>query len=151
MLITFGKHCGKTVEYIVLLYPDYPFWIDDLKEETEITGKLLEVKLHIDFLIRKFDAKTIVETCCKKHFPPTPATHAISFYNSKEIVWLCENCFLARPGKVYDVSTYRGVKSHVDRFFRGRTSELKEILRKVAVGKGLPARVGEKACADFFI
>src|SRR5262249_945153 len=124
MLILFGKHRGKTVEYLVLREPDYVQWM--LKQQ-EPTGPLARAVQEARRLIAAFDAKPVARGCCGTGCGK-PATrcslHVVNFRS----LWWCDDC---EPlpggvpgGKLWVVKSYFDVVTYVQAFCHGRMGTL---------------------------
>lgn len=149
MHVTVGKHAGKSVELLILKFPDYVHWL--LK--TSVSGPLLIVKTHIKTLIAKFDAKPLLRDC-RGHNCNLKATRATVYGINLTPEWWCANCdpyqLGANPGKLQAVKTYGNALDHVEFYCSSRKSDFQEIIKYLAQAKGLPSRAGEVQCKAFF-
>lgn len=150
MYLKFGKHSNKTVETLILKDPAYILWI---LTETNPKGRLLLVKTEAQRLIRIFDFKPFSRNCqgrdCTK-----PAT-SLSVYgdNIYSPMWWCDDCnpyqMGARDGKLSTIKTYQDAILH-HLHFRTPKGFLKDLVKIMAIEKGLPKRLGTKEAEEFF-
>lgn len=148
MIVSFGKHEGKSVELLVLKEPDYIKWVVG----QEATGPLLAVQREANRLIRVFDSKPFVAKClkCKRN----DATRVSLYQGKSDPYWWCDKCNpLSRgadPSKIRIAIGYEGLLYHVECTCGGRKSDYRNVVRKVAELKGLPKRVGDAQSSAFF-
>ncbi len=149
MQVTFGKHDGKSVEWLVLKEPDYIKWV----LQQSASGKMLQVKTHAAALIKKFDAKPLLKTC-RAEDCSEKATRVTVYLDNLLPVWWCANCnpyqLGANSGKLQVISTYAQALSHVEFYCKGRKSDSAEIVKYLAQARGLPSRVSETHAQAFF-
>jgi hypothetical protein len=138
-----GKHAGKTLDEVLLKQPDFAQWYIRKYPDAPAAKEF-------DRLMRKFDAKPFTKKCrCGK-----PATGASTYQNSPSLMFWCDECpphsSGAERGKVAAVTSIRGVLGHIDWTADGYRAWKRDIVRKLAEGKGLPKRVGEQQALAFF-
>lgn len=144
MQIITGKHAGKTSEEVILKHADYVDWY---------LGTYPAAALGREFkrLIAEFDAKPFTMVCwsCKQ-----PATYATVYRENTDFMYWCDDCDPygtgARHGQLTRVRTYTQALNHIHSTARGRKGDLRDTIRELAKGKGLPARVGKQQAKDFF-
>lgn len=150
MYLKFGKNSNKSVEITILKDPAYILWILTVRNPN---GRLAIVKPEVQRLIRIFDAKPFSRNCqgreCTK-----PATRLTVYAdNVYAPMWWCDDCdpyqMGARDGKLSTVKTYQDACLHHIQFHTPKTF-LKDLVKTIAVEKGLPRRVGEKEAERFF-
>ncbi len=151
MLVNFGKHKGKSVEWIVLKEPDYIKWVLD---QPDPNGNLETIMTEALSLILVFDAKPIVKAChgsnCNK-----PAVRFTAYEgNSSSIFTWCEACDPYQTGAVHGklriLSTYDDALHHAEFSCDGHRSDYKTIIKEIAIAKGLPRRSPETQVKAFF-
>ena len=151
MLVSFGKHKGKTVARLVTKEADYVKWV---LGQPDATGGLARLRSEMIRLIHIFDSKPIIGTCyhrgCER--PPT----RFSAYVGAEgglFAW-CDLCDPyeagAFPGRLAIVRSYKDGLQHVESTCEGRKAGYRAIIREMAIRKGLPKRSGEAALDGFF-
>jgi len=111
------------------------------------------VKIEAQRLIRIFDAKPFLRNCrgreCTK-----PAT-CLSAYgdNSYAARWWCDDCdpyqLGARDGKLSLIKTYHDAFLHHNLYHTPK-GFLNDLVRNMAVEKGLSHRIGHKEAEEFF-
>jgi hypothetical protein len=150
MVINFGKHTGKSVEWVMLKDPSYIEWI---LNEPNPKGGLIPVKQEILRLINIFDRKPFLRKCtgCKEKV----AIRA-SFCDDNPIPWWwCNECepdlSEILKGRIHMVITYRQALEHIHTYCGGRKADLNFLIHILAEAKGLPKRVGEKQAQSFFL
>ena len=150
MQVTFGKHDGRSVEFLMLKEPGYVHWL--IQESP--SGALLAVKHHAQSLMKKFDAKPFHRACHGRNCTAS-ATRATVYGTSLAPYWWCDNCDPyeagANDGKLQGVRTYGQALNHVEFYCAGRKSDYVALIKYLAEAKGLPARVGEKQANAFFV
>ena len=143
MLVTFGKHQGKTVESLILKEPDYIKWV---LEQASPSGGLARVQTEALRLIGIFDQKPITRDCmghgCKR-----PAVRFTAYArNSADLYPWCATCDPyqagAIGGKLTEIKTYRDAIHHVTWTDGGVKAGYKSIVKAMALRKGLPQRSG---------
>jgi hypothetical protein len=150
MLISFGKHRGRSVETLVLKEPDYVQWMLSQQDPSDAFAEACE---HACLLIERFDAKPLRGLCsspgCER--PPAFASVAANGYRP---VWCCELCDPFSPGdargKFRIVRTFWDAVAHIDTTCDGRKEDLRLLVEDMARAKGLPDRVGEAEALAFF-
>ena len=149
MLVTFGKHDGKSVEWLVLKESDYIKWI--LSQSA--SGKILQIQKHAAALVKKFDAKPLLNQC-RAEDCSEKAIRATVYLDNLLPEWWCAECnpyqLGANAGKLQSISTYSQALTHVELYCRGRKSDSAEIIKYLAQAKGLPSRVSESHAQAFF-
>lgn len=145
MLVQSGRHAGKTAEEIILKSPDWAEWLIDKHPQNNLVSEFKR-------LIQIFDAKPFVKSCwgCGE-----PATRASAYrQTADDLYFWCDQCDPystgANRGKLTSVRSFRSALDHVNYTCAGRRIDKRVIVRELAVGKGLPARVGAKEAVAFF-
>jgi hypothetical protein len=149
MVINFGKHAGKSVEFLLLKKPDYVRWVLDLHDAM---GPLLSVKNEMIRLIEIFNQKPFLKKCigCKERVAIRG-----SFCEDNPIPWWwCNECepdsIETLKGRIHLVATYTQALDHAYTYCGGRKADLNFLIRILAEAKGLPKRVSEKQAKEFF-
>jgi len=150
MYLKFGKYSDKSVEMIVLKDPAYIAWI---LTERNPKGRLAIVKGEVQRLIRIFDAKPFLRDC-QGSGCTNPATRLTVYSdNVYHPMWWCDDCNPyqkgARDGKLSLIRTYCDALLHHMNYCTPKTF-LKDLVKAMAVEKGLPKRVGVKEAEEFF-
>lgn len=150
MYLKFGKNANKSVEMIILKDPAYTAWIFKVPNPA---GRLAMVKIEAMRLIRIFDFKPILRNCQGRDCT-NPATRLTLYAdNVYTPMWWCDDCdpyqMGARDGKLSSIKTYQDALLHHMQFGTPKNA-LKDLVKIVAVEKGLPKRVGEKDAEEFF-
>lgn len=144
-----GKHKGKSMEELVLKQADYIDWIFGQSP----SGPLLAMQVEAKGLVHKFDSKPFTARCLSSACG-RPATRLSVYGNSISPYFWCDTCDPyeqgANQGKLQIFRTYGAALSHVGFFCSGRKSDVKDLIRDMAVAKGLPTRVGEAQALAFF-
>jgi hypothetical protein len=149
MVITFGKHKGKSAELILLKHASYVDWV---LSQADASGNMKSLQRAFQCLIRRLDEKPFAYPCdgCKQE-----ATRA-SFYEGNPdlcYVW-CEDCDPyssgANAGKLTVVRSSEEVVWYVKARVSKYDSDIDDGIRAYAFAKGLPKRVGEAQAAEFF-
>lgn len=150
MNITFGKQKGKTVENLVLKEPEYIHWMLGVNA----TGALLRIQEHANLLISMFNSKPLLRRCAGSNCQAAASRVTVYMDNIFSPYWWCDNCDPyqqgANEGKLHVIRTYEDALNHVALYCRGRKEDFREIIKMLAVTKGLPARSGNKECDAFF-
>jgi len=151
MVVTFGKHKGKTVGSLVLKEPD---WIKWVIEQPSPSGGLGRVQVEALRLIAIFDQKPILGTC-NGHGCKLPPVRLSAYAGNSEMVYQwCGSCDPyeagAASGKLAEIKSYRDALRHVEWTDGGVKSGYKAIVKAIALRKGLPKRTGDAQIAEFF-
>jgi hypothetical protein len=150
MYLKFGKHSDKSVEVIILKDPAYTAWILTVRDPK---GRLAIVKSEAQRLIRIFDAKPLVRICQGRECT-NPATR-LTVYSDYVYapMWWCDDCdpyqMGSRDGKLSLIKTYYDAFLHHN-MYRTPKSALKDLVKTIAMEKGLSKRVGQKDAEEFF-
>lgn len=151
MLINFGKYSGQSAEIVVLKHASYVAWV---VSQTGANSQLAGLQVEVDRLIQKMDAKPFCGKCSSpgcKH-----AVTRLTAYvdNDEDLYRWCEHCDPyssgANAGKLTEVRTYSDVMRHVHFRCGATKGGYDRIVKSYARMKGLPARVGQAAAAQFF-
>ena len=150
MQISFGKHCGRSVEFLVLTEPDYLLWMLRQKAPTKAMQRVLE---EASRLIGVFDRKPLQRQCsgwgCSN-----PATRFSAYTGSPHLEVWCENCRPSSGGadtkKLRVIRRYDEALEHVCATCSARSGGLQSIIADLAHAKGLPYRAREKDRETFF-
>ena len=111
------------------------------------------IKIEIERLVRIFDAKPFLRNCQGKDCT-NPATclsvYARSIYAP---MWWCDYCdpyqMGARDGKLYLIRMYQDAILH-HRTYGTSKKILKDLVKRIAMEKGLAKMVGQKQAEEFF-
>jgi hypothetical protein len=151
MRITIGKHAGESVAEVVLKHADYCKWLLD---KDDASGVLERMRVEAQRLISIFDSKPILGSCNGSGCAKRSVRFSAYRGNSELPHWWCETCspYLAgaSQGKLTIIKTYRDALDHVESTCGGTRGGYSEIIRAMAIAKGLPKRSGEKQIGDFF-
>ncbi len=150
MQLWFGEHTGKSLELVILKEPAYVRW---MLGQTDAFGRLRQARKDAQFLIQKFDKKPLV-IGCNGQTCSSPATGcSVDRDNVDSLQWWCARCSPYQLGAVdsslHTVATYQDAIHHVEFFCNRRASDLKTLIRALAIAKGLPKRVGEQQAQKF--
>lgn len=147
MLINFGEHKGKTAEEVLIkepLYVQYALY-------KAATGPLLSLKNELLRLIKIFDNKPFTVTCktCEKL-----ATRGSAYRrNPNPVFFWCDDCDMTSWGavrsKLTEIKTYQGALFHLATDDANK-KEYRDLIKNLAIGKGLPNRITQKALMEFF-
>ena len=155
MIITIGKHKGKSTDITFLKFPDYCVWA--LYQDNPSGGLIPVVRDVRRRLIPKFNAKPFHKTCrgdagkgCGKI-----ATRAVVYQNNLDPTWWCDDCneysYGALPGKLQEIRTFKDIVNHVETYCGGKRGDYREFVLNIARAKGLPKRVGQAQAQAFFV
>ena len=104
MIVSFGKHCGRTAEEVILKDPAYVSWAMNQPEPGERLAAFCE---EVSWLIGIFDRKPFVQKCTNC---PRPATRCTLYKDSPQPMFWCDQCNPytagASPGRLRDVRSY---------------------------------------------
>lgn len=156
MKVGFGKHAEVDVRQLLLKHPDYVMWVLD---QDEPKGALAALVPKLREYIRRFDAQPFTKSC-HGTVAGQKCTHAVTCgtaYHSHsglsvDLVWWCDECDPHQLGAIATlirVRTYRDALEVVANY-GGRKSDYAGIIKDLATGKGMPARVTTKALDEFF-
>lgn len=151
MQVEFGKHVGKSVEFLMLKEPSYIKWV---LEQQSPTGAMAKVKSYIQQLIEIFDKKPFTgKQCCAKKCKQ-PATRFTVYLDNLDPCWWCNTCDPyqkgANSGKLQSPINYRSALQHVELYCRNRKSDYTDIIKMISHAKSLPNRIGEAQAQKFF-
>lgn len=144
MDISSGKHQGKTSQMVVLNHPDYVVWYIHELPNAKLSAAF-------DQHIKKMDARAFTAKCfhCKGQ-----AARATAYEGDPGLMFWCDTCNPygagAVQGKLRLIRTFSDAVRHINATADGHKAFMKEIVRGLAEGKGLPKRVGESQAAAFF-
>lgn len=149
MMITFGKHSGKSCEKVVLTDPSYCDWL--LKQRS---GPALGIQDEIEDLIHVFDTKPFVRKKCSGRDCSKPATRMAVYRDNLAASFWCDDCdphqWGAIAGNLQAVGNYRHALLYVETYCRGRRDDEKLIIKTLSQAKGASKRLTEKAAVRFF-
>jgi hypothetical protein len=149
--VSFGKHAGKSVEFLMLKEPTYIKWVLDQQSPT---GAMAKVKSGIQQLIQVFDIKPFEGKQCWTKTCVKPVTRFSVYLDNLDPCWWCNTCDPyqtgANPGKLQAPINYQSALRHVELFCSGRKSDYADIIKMISQAKGLPNRVGELQAQKFF-
>jgi len=151
MLVTFGKHKGKSLETLVIKEPDYIKWVLDQYAAEGPLAKLREEAVRLTSI---FDNKPILRQClghqCTKRSVRFTAYTGVW----SPLYYWCAKCDPyeqgALKGKLTVLTRYREALQHVEFSCYGDKAGYKAIIRDIALAKGLPQRSGESQVESFF-
>jgi hypothetical protein len=139
-----GKHAGKHYEEVVLKEADFVDWMFG---EHADSPTVKEFKRLIDL----YDKKPFVEKCSRC---PKTATRTSVYINNYDPLFWCESCDPygtgATSGKLSIVRTYLEALAHLRRGDINTRDWKRNLIRRIAEGKGLPKRVGAVQALHFF-
>lgn len=144
MIVQSGKKEGKSTQELVLKEPD---WVQAFLSKVK-EGKVFSAfKAHIE----AFNSRPFEQKCFGCKGPATRASLHIG--NAKDPYYWCDDCnpynLGAVDGKLVIVTSYRRALEFVDWYCGGSRTDKRFLIRKLAVAKGLPGRVGQKEAATF--
>ena len=149
-LMRFGKHEDKSVELVVLKFPDYVEWMRTRKEKPgRLRGALADAKE----LIERFDNKPFVVKC--NGYKCRNVATRCSLYKDYVVDphWWCDECdpysLGAQPGRLALLSKYFQAIRHVEMHCGGVRSTCRKLIIELARAKGLPKRAMEKQAQEF--
>lgn len=149
MIVSFGKHRGKSAALLVLKHPDYVRW---LQSAPNLKGAALALRNECELLIAKYDATPIVWPCfeCKK-----AATRSTFYLGNVSLCYAwCESCDPyyagAIQGKLTCVTTYNRALTQADLYNNGKVTALRQAVQALGRAKGLGKSVTENQAAAFF-
>ena len=87
MIITFGKHKGKSLELVVIKWPDYVRWM--IKQENP-AGPLSRLRDGVTDLVETFDAKPLQRDCHGCHRIATRCS--VPGDNPTSVLFWCDDC-----------------------------------------------------------
>lgn len=149
MLITFGKHTGRSSEEVTLKHASYAKWV---LEQVNAGSGLMALRKDIDKLIKKFDANPFSKSC---HGCSSPATNVTAYWNNDAVLYRwCDSCDPysagANAGKLYVLRSVSDAFRHVQLRCGGTNGGYDRIIKALAQSKGLPNRVSASAAKNFF-
>jgi hypothetical protein len=152
MTLSFGKHCGKPIEALVLKEPDYIMWMLGIEAPSR---RMLDARNEAARLIAIFDQKPILSPCRGSGGTcPNPATYCTVYGEAVQPVFWCDTCsphlLGAVQGRIQRIESYRQAYFHVRALCNGRKESLKHLIRDLAGAKGLLERAGDDAYRSFF-
>lgn len=144
MIIGTGDHAGKSTQEMFLKLPDWVQFFVRKNPDSKISD---EFRRHD----KSLTAKPFTEKCNKCEGVAT----RLSFYAgnaSLGIAW-CDSCdpysLAARQGKLTIIKTFRQALAFVDSTCKGRRSDKRTIVRRLAEAKGFPKRAGQSITIAF--
>lgn len=151
MQVTFGKHKGKSVGYLLLKEPDYLKW---LLEQPKSEGAMAKVKAEAIRLISIFNSKPFIRKCEGKNCQAPVSKYTTYRGSTSSISYWCDSCdpyqLGAMKGKLSEHSTYNEAIRHIELTCGATKDGYKSIIRELALSKGLPKRSGESQIDAFF-
>lgn len=149
MLLSFGKHNGKSVEELILKNADYIQWI---LSQNAPKGQMGMVAKEAQRLIAKFNQKQFSVVCAHSKCESIATRCSVYGPNIQCVFW-CDNCNPysrgACEGKLQIIRTYQDAIDHVNVWCKGK-NDLSKLIQNIAKGKGLPSRVGMTQAIAFF-
>src|SRR5690348_4053546 len=125
MLVTFGKHQGRTVEELVLKEPDYVVW---MLMQPNPAGAMARTCHEARRLIGVFDDKPFLGPCSGRDCP-RPATRCSVYGQNIQPVCWCDDCdpysMGASQGRLQIITGYGDAVRHVGAWCDSRKSDLK--------------------------
>jgi hypothetical protein len=147
MRMPFGRHEGKSIEIMVIKFPDYLQWAAGPRGPQEaLAAELAEARRLVELL----DQKEFTVRCFGKSCLSRATRLAIQHGCSSSAMPLCNSCRVPASAQVQIVRTCGEVFSHVRTTCNGTREEYRRIIRVLAMAKGLPSRVTEKIAIEFF-
>ena len=151
MLVTFGKHKGKCVEYLLLKEPDYMKW---LLGQSKSEGSMAKVKAEAIRLISIFDSKPFIRQCDGENCRAAASKYTTYRGSPSSLNYWCGSCdpyqLGAMRGKLSEHSSYNEALKHIALTCGDTKQGYKAIVRELAISKGLPQRSGESQILAFF-
>ena len=150
MIVSFGKHQGRSVEELVLREADY--LVFGMWRESDSEWDILQVCKRASQLIAAFDGKPFVKPCSNPDCRRRVTRFTVYGPNIQPFFW-CDHCnpysMGASRGKIQELRTYADAVLHVQLWCPGRRT-MKPFIRSLATAKGLPTRAGAKQAIAFF-
>jgi hypothetical protein len=138
-------------ERVMLRHPDYIEW---MMHQRNPCKALSEDKRDALALAAMFDKRRFTTSCSTPSCTRLVTRFTVYGNVIESPYWWCPDCniyqFGAVPGTLYQLSRYLETLKHVRFHCAGRRSAYQEIIKQVAVAKGLGARVGDKQAVAFF-
>lgn len=150
MEVTFGKHKGVALEYVLLTAPTYVEW---MLGEGDATGRLAAARAEAQRLVRAFDRLPFVEKCQGPGCGKAATRGTVHGANIQLVCW-CPGCnpygMGADAGKLQVVRTYSDALAHVGFHCAGRKGDYTRLVRNLAAAKGLKSRASPDSVIAFF-
>jgi len=146
MLLDFGKHAGKTTQFVFLKTPDFALWA----REQDARGKLAQAVTAFGRHEAALNAKAFVTRCrgCQ-----APATRGSYYNGTTDGLWWCDDCdpysLGALDGKLSIVRTFNHAMQHVQWTCSAPRQAYREIVKDLSQAKGAPKRLGAEQAAAF--
>ena len=151
MQVTFGKHNGKSVGYLILKEPDYLMW---LLKQPNSEGPMAKVKVEAIRLISIFNSKSFIRKCEGKNCQTPVSKYTTYTGSTSSLSYWCESCdpyqLGALKGKLSEHVSYDEAIKHIQLTCGATKAGYKAIVRELALSKGLPERSGESQIDAFF-
>lgn len=151
MQVTFGKHAGKSVGYLILKEPDYLKWL--LKQQN-LEGPMAKVKVEAIRLISIFNSKPFIRKCEGENCQAPVSKYTTYKGSTSSLSYWCGKCDPyqsgAIMGKLSEHSTYDEAIRHIELTCGATKDGYRAIIRELAISKGLPKRSGESQIGAFF-
>ncbi len=152
MIITIGKHKGKSVSEVVLKHPQYVKWV---LEQTDATGQLKTIQKEMFRLIEIFNSKPFAKKCYGNNCNNSATRCSAYADNFQSLYWWCNNCNPyqsgANEGKLYSISTYQNALAYVQIVHNNSITVSSALIKRLAQEKGLPTRVKKGDIEKFFL
>lgn len=149
MILTVGKHRGKSVEEVVLKDPSYIAWMLSQADPSEALAQACDEARQ---LIGTFNGKPFVKKCSGDGCDEMATRCTVYGPNVNPWYW-CDKCDPyaagATRGNLSEIRTYWDAIQHVNFHGDGRKSSLEVLIRNLARAKGLPDRVGASQASAF--
>ncbi|NJL91944.1 MAG: hypothetical protein HC916_20815 [Coleofasciculaceae cyanobacterium SM2_1_6] len=150
MQIEIGQHKGKTIMTLVLKEPSYIQWI---LEQSNATGDLLKIRNEVGRLLEIFDSKPILSKCCGRQCKNKSVKFTGYVGNPFLIYEWCDECDPydagASFGRLVEMNNYQQALNYVEFYCGGSKKSCKEVIRHMALAKGLP-KISRKAEVEKF-
>lgn len=148
-----GPHKGKSIEAVVIKYPDYVQW---LARQPESPG-FRWLYQHIESCIEAFDAKPYSDAGCTGRRAIGGCDRSVVRYslyrNSCDPVFWCDECdpyqVGASTGSLSIYQDYNDLMNHAAGMGASRPMK-RNAIRILAEAKGLIGNLTERKLADFF-
>lgn len=140
MNMSFGKHWGKPIAWVMIQDPTYFIWMNN-------KGMTNKPEFHFfQRLLATFVQKPFINARCPYCNGKNPV-YGLTLYKRtfNGEFWICKKCRLYAGGAFEETLTII-----TNPFISTFSSNAKDIMKAMAEAKGVPKRKTKKAMADFF-
>ena len=141
MRLRSGRHEGETVEYVLLKYSDWAYWMMKKYPKCILSDVFRQ-------LVGRFNRKPFTVRCrsCDRI-----ATRATAYQGTGSVLrFWCDDHEPAEQNRLTTIETFPDAMCHVDLTCTAPMKEKRNIIRALARGKGLPERLNELQALQFF-